>query len=232
MEKPKALVTARYVIGSLILAIGVPYLPLPISQHWDWWEGWTFAILCTLGFVASRWLATRRHPDILIERGRILQQEDAKWWDKILTPIWFICFVLIVVVAGVDKLSGWSPGFSLPVSIISLIIFLAGYIFGSSAMLENKFFSGMNRIQTERGHHVVSTGPYSVVRHPGYAGSIVSYIAIPFLLGSWWACVPLLLFIGAVILRTSLEDNMLQNELEGYRQYAQRVRYRLFPGIW
>jgi len=232
MDKPKGIISARYAIGSFILAILAPYLPLLISRHWDWWEAWALAIISNLVFVISRWMAVKRHPDILIERGHILEQEDAKSWDKLLVPLWFVTFVLVLVVAGFDKLYGWSLPFSLPVVILSLTIFLAGYIFGSYALIENRFFSGMNRIQTDRGHQVVSSGPYRWVRHPGYSGPIIAYLAIPFILESWWACIPALLVSIVGILRTSLEDDMLQNELAGYREYAQHVRYRLIPGVW
>ena len=232
MENRKSVLSTRYAIGSFILAILVPFLPLFIARSWDWWEAWAFGIICSVGFVITRWLAARRHPDILAERGQIMNQADAKGWDKILVPTWLSLFIVIVAVAGVNKLFAWSPGFGILVSILALIIFLAGYIFGSYALIENRFFSGMNRIQTERGHQVVSSGPYAWVRHPGYTGTIISYMVVPFLLGSWWACVPTLVFVVAGILRTYLEDRMLLNELDGYGEYAQRVRYRLIPGVW
>jgi len=232
MEKRKPVISTRYAIGSFILGILEPFLPLFIAWRWDWWEAWGFGIICAVGFVLTRWLAARRHPDILIERGQMMNQADAKAWDKILLPSWLFLIIVIEAVAGLDKLFAWSPGFGIPVSILALIIFLAGYIFGSYALIENRFFSGMNRIQTERGHKVVSSGPYAWVRHPGYSGAIISYLAVPFLLGSWWAGVPTLVFVVAGILRTYLEDRMLLTELDGYSEYAQRVRYRLIPGVW
>ena len=137
-----------------------------------------------------------------------------------------------MLVAGLDDLFDWSPTFSLPLTILSLFIFLAGYDFGAYAWSENRYFPVMARIQTERGHQVVSSGPYAWVRHPGYAGSLLANPAAPILLGSWWAFVPTLLMTVLQIVRTSLEDSMLQNELEGYRDYTRRVRYRLVPGVW
>lgn len=94
------------------------------------------------------------------------------------------------------------------------------------------FFSAMVRIQAERGHAVISQGPYRFVRHPGYAGGIVYQIAVPLVLGSWWAFIPSLLAVACLILRTVLEDHTLHSELDGYQDYAQHVPYRLFPGIW
>jgi len=99
-------------------------------------------------------------------------------------------------------------------------------------MLANRFFSGVVRIQNERGHSVVSDGPYRWVRHPGYAGGFIGDLALPLLLGSAWAFIPAALTAGAVVLRTALEDRTLQAELPGYREYAQRTRFRLLPGVW
>jgi protein-S-isoprenylcysteine O-methyltransferase Ste14 len=139
---------------------------------------------------------------------------------------------LIPLVAGLDALFGWSPPFSLPVKILALLIILAGYTLGSYALIENRFFSGMVRIQTDRGHQVVSSGPYSWMRHPGYAGALLTYLATPFFLDSRWAFLPAMFITIVLVIRTSLEDKVLQDELDGYRDYARQVRYRLLPGVW
>jgi protein-S-isoprenylcysteine O-methyltransferase Ste14 len=86
--------------------------------------------------------------------------------------------------------------------------------------------------QTERGHHVVASGPYGWIRHPGYAGALLTYLATPFFLDSRWALLPAMFITIVLIVRTSLEDKTLQNELEGYRSYAEQVRYRFLPGVW
>jgi protein-S-isoprenylcysteine O-methyltransferase Ste14 len=99
-------------------------------------------------------------------------------------------------------------------------------------MVSNKFFSTIVRIQKERGHTVQTGGPYRFVRHPGYASLLGSYITIPIALGSLWACIPMLLLVINLLIRTILEDRTLQNELDGYKEYARRVRYRLIPRIW
>ena len=114
----------------------------------------------------------------------------------------------------------------------ALVVLLAGYVLGSYALITNRFFSGVVRIQTDRGQHVVSSGPYLWVRHPGYAGALLVYMATPFLLDSLWAILSVLLTMAVLVYRTSLEDKTLHEELEGYREYAARVRYRLLPGIW
>jgi protein-S-isoprenylcysteine O-methyltransferase Ste14 len=139
---------------------------------------------------------------------------------------------LIPLVAGLDALLDWSPTFSLSVKILSLAVILAGYALASYALIENRFFSGMVRIQTDRGHHVVSSGPYRWVRHPGYAGSLLAYLATPLFLDSRWAFLPAVFITIILVIRTDLEDRTLQDELEGYRDYTRGVCYRLLPGVW
>jgi protein-S-isoprenylcysteine O-methyltransferase Ste14 len=99
-------------------------------------------------------------------------------------------------------------------------------------MVSNRFFAPVVRIQRDRGHTVATAGPYRIVRHPGYVGMVVCGIAVPLMLGSLWALILAVVGVGVAVLRTALEDRTLQNELEGYREYASRVRYRLIPGVW
>lgn len=224
--------TPGTILIMLFLIVVVPFLPLLISRQWDWWEAWVYALVSILGFVLSRALAARRHPDLLAERIRSIRYLDAKPWDKYLTPIVGFGGGLIALVAGLDALYGWSPAFSLPVTILALGGFLAGYVLGSYALIENRFFSGTVRIQTERGHRLVSSGPYAWIRHPGYAGAMLTYLATPFFLDSIWALIPAGALAILLVIRTSLEDRTLQEELEGYRAYTSIVRFRLLPGLW
>ena len=210
----------------------VPFLPLLISWRWDWWEAWVYAIISILSFAVSRVLAARRHPDLIAERARFMQHEDAKPWDKILVPWMGFWGILVMLIAGLDALLDWSPSFSLPVKILALVLILGGYALSSYALIENRFFSGMVRIQADRGHQVVSSGPYRWMRHPGYAGALLTYLATPLLLDSRWAFLPAVVITILLVIRTALEDKSLQDELEGYRDYARRVRYRLLPGVW
>jgi protein-S-isoprenylcysteine O-methyltransferase Ste14 len=222
----------RAIVLMLFFIVVIPLLPLLISRRWDWWEAWTYAGISILGFAISRMLAARRHPDILSERAKFLQHKDAKPFDKILSPLVGLGGGIIPIIAGLDELFQWSPGFSPTVKIISLIIILAGYTLASYALIENRFFSGMVRIQTDRGHEVVSGGPYRWVRHPGYAGSLITYPVIPLLLDSEWTFIPAILLIIILVIRTYLEDKTLQKELPGYADYANKVRYRLVPWVW
>ncbi len=224
--------TPRVILMMVIFVVGIPFLPLLISWRWDWREAWAYVIIYILGFIASRALAARRHPDLLAERARYAQQEDAKAWDKYLSPMVGLGGGLIPLVAGLDMRFGWSPEFSPMLKILGLVLILVGYGLGTYALIENRFFSGMVRIQAERGHRVVSSGPYRWMRHPGYAGALLAYLATPLFLDSAWAFVPAALISIIVFVRTSLEDRTLQEELDGYREYANRIHYRLIPGIW
>lgn len=232
MSTQPKVITPRVIIQMLFFIVVSPLLPLIISGHWGWWQAWVYAAVCILGFIASRALAARRNPDLITERAKFLRHEDAKPWDKVLAPLVGLGGGVIPIIAGLDALFGWPPDFGLPLELAALLIFLAGYALGAWALIENRFFSGMVRIQTDRGQHVISSGPYARVRHPGYAGALLSYLAVPFLLDSLWALVPVLLLGLVLVIRTRLEDTALQTELPGYAEYAQRVRYRLLPGVW
>jgi protein-S-isoprenylcysteine O-methyltransferase Ste14 len=216
----------------LFFIVVIPFLPLLISGQWGWWQAWAYALTSILGFIVSRALAAQRNPDLLAERARFLQHEDAKPWDKVLAPLVGLGGGLVPLVAGVEARLIWPPTIGLLVSLVALAVLLAGYILSSYALIENRFFSGMVRLQVDRGQQVVSTGPYRWLRHPGYAGSLLAYFATPLLLDSAWAFVPALLLAVILVVRTRLEDRTLQDELPGYREYATQVHYRLFPGIW
>jgi protein-S-isoprenylcysteine O-methyltransferase Ste14 len=210
-----------------------PFIPLIISGRWDWWQAWGYAVASILAFILSRLLVARKHPDLIAERARFMDAKDTKSWDKILAPLLGMGSVLIVVVAGLDKYYEWSlPSSNLILNLVALAGIILGYGFSSWALIENRFFAGTVRIQTERGHHVVSTGPYRIVRHPGYAGGLFGYLFIPLLLNSLWAWIPTILLAIVLIVRTALEDKTLQAELPGYKDFAGKTKYRLFPGIW
>jgi len=232
MSDHQRVVTPTVVALMLLFVVGVPFLPLLISGHWAWWEAWVYAIIGILSFAVSRALAARRNPDILAERARFLRHENAKSWDKLLAPLVGFGGALIPLVAGLDARFRWSAPFATPAKVVALALLVVGYVWSSYALIENSFFSGMVRLQTERGQQVISSGPYRWMRHPGYAGALLAYWATPILLGALWAYLPTICLTVVLVIRTSLEDQTLQSELEGYREYAQRVRYRLLPGVW
>lgn len=232
MTETQKTFTLRVVIQLAIVVLVAPFIPMIISGQWGWWQAWAYAAASILSFVVSRLIVNRRHPDLIKERARFMDAKDTKPWDKILAPLLGLGSILTLVVAGLDKYYVQTPASSLIWNLIALFGILLGYGFSSWALVENRFFSGTVRIQTERGHHVVSTGPYRIVRHPGYAGGMFGYLFIPLLLDSLWAWIPTILLAVVLIVRTALEDKTLQEELPGYKEFAQKTRYRLLPGVW
>lgn len=216
----------------VIVVLIAPLLPMIISAQWDWWEAWAYALASILSFVVSRLIVKRVHPDLIKERARFMEAKDTKPWDKVLAPLLGIGSILILVVTGLDQFYGWSSAFPAGVKLAARVGIVIGYAFSSWALVANRFFSGTVRIQTERGHHVVSSGPYRLIRHPGYAGGLLGFVLIPVLLDSLWAFLPAGLLAAVMVVRTALEDRTLQAELPGYAEYAQKTRYRLIPGIW
>jgi hypothetical protein len=164
MNNQHKTISPGVVVQVLFFVVVVPCLPLLISWRWDWWEAWVYAIISILSFAISRALAARCHPDLLAERARFMRHENAASWDRLLAPLVGLGGGLIPLVAGLDALFDCSPTFSVPIKIVSLAIILAGYALGTYAFIENRFFSGMVRIQADRGHQVVSTGPYRWIR--------------------------------------------------------------------
>ena len=198
-----------------------------------WTVGWIFVLLYAFMAVGSRYLVAQRHPDLLQERGRAGTAPNAQKWDRVLAPLVSLGgSIALLVVAGLDHRYGWSPEVPIWVVVVAFVAFVAAFAFSVWAMLANRFFSAVVRIQSDRGHTVVSEGPYRIVRHPGYAAAVVVYLAMPVALGALWALVPAALTIILTVVRTALEDRLLQAELPGYAEYARRTRWRLLPGVW
>ena len=225
--------TPGLIIQLFVFLVLVPFLPILLTWNWGWVEGWLYALINIFGFIISRFLANRRHPDLLTERAKMAQHDDAKSWDKVLSRLVGLGGGIIPLVAGLDMRDGWSNfTFSFGWKAVALIVMLLGFALATWALMENRFFSGVVRIQTDRGHHVVDGGPYRWVRHPGYVGGLLAAFATPILLDSLWTFGVVIVYAAVTVLRTSLEDRTLQTELPGYAEFAQRTKHRLLPGVW
>ncbi len=200
------------------------------AGRWDWIWGWA-AVGILAFWVSSTALAViPRHPQVLAER--LGPRKDAKAWDTAIMSLVGVIVLAVYAVAGLDARYGWTVGFPTAAQIWGVIVALLGYGIVIWATAANAYFSPNVRIQKERGHTVVTSGPYRFVRHPGYVGSILAYLGTPILLGSWWAIVLGGITVLLMIVRTALEDKTLQAELPGYKEYSQCVRNRLLPGVW
>lgn len=198
--------------------------------RWDWWNAWAYIGLYLAFLVFNAAVLLGKHKDLVEERSRI--GEGAKGWDKVIGGISAFGGLLILALAGLDERFGWPGTLPFWAQVAALVVMGLTYPLFTWAMISNKYFSTIVRIQKERGHAVQTGGPYRFVRHPGYASLLCSYAVAPFALGSLWACLPAALLVANLFVRTALEDRTLQRELEGYQEYAARVRYRLIPGVW
>ena len=232
-QKAVQTVSPRQWIGLVVVYLSIPLVLLVCGGDFGWWQAWVYSLLIVAAGIGGRIWAERRHAGLLAERQNIEKIQSAKAWDKVLAPLMALSVSFpLVIMAGLDHRFGWSPVFPAWLIILGFILIALGYTFAVWSLAENRFFSGVVRIQTDRGHVVCDSGPYRIVRHPGYAGSVLPLLGIVLALGSVWTLIPAVVAVIIAVIRTALEDKTLQEELPGYRDYARRVGYRLIPGIY
>lgn len=222
----------KWIIQSTFGLVGygaILFLPAG-TLAWVW--GWVMMVSVAVGMFGQVIILALINPSLLIERSKGLRSEGAKRWDVWIAGSAILSWVISWIVAGLDFRHGWSEPMSLVFHLAGVAATAFGWVMFFWAMGTNAFFAEAVRIQEDRGHTVVANGPYRIVRHPGYMGSVISMAATPLLIGSLWAFIPTALGIAGYVLRTALEDKTLRSELDGYEEYAQRTRYRLLPGIW
>ncbi|HLN20942.1 MAG TPA: isoprenylcysteine carboxylmethyltransferase family protein [Bacteroidales bacterium] len=196
----------------------------------DYFQGWIF-LGTNLVTSLMTFAATMNDSDLIKERSTI--GDGAKSWDKMILGLSAISYIAFLAVSGLDSgRFGWSRQFPVFIFISGIILTIAGQFIFLTAKRENRFFSTVVRIQTERGHKVCDTGVYRIVRHPGYCGMLLSLAALPMLTGSVWSIIPAGIGIILLIIRTWLEDETLKKELAGYAEYSLLTKHRLVPGIW
>ena len=211
----------------LVTAIFIAVLFIS-AGNFAWFWGWILSGIMIVSNVVGVILLD---PELLEERTGV--KSGSKRKDILLASIMGRFGPLaIIITAGLDFRFDWSGSFPPVLAVPGIIFYALGVSLPLWAMRENRFFSSVVRIQRERGHHVITTGPYRLVRHPGYLGSVVAMLAVPFALTSYWALIPAVITDMVSIIRTALEDNILKRELEGYSKYAEKVRHRLIPDIW
>jgi protein-S-isoprenylcysteine O-methyltransferase Ste14 len=223
----------RQWLRSTVVYLLIPLVLLLCGGDFGWWQAWVYSVLIVAAGLGGRVCAERRHPGLMAERQDIEKIQNSKAWDKWLAPLMALSLSFpLVIVAGLDHRYDWSPVFPLWLNLLGLVLIALGYAFATWALVENRFFFSTVRIQTDQGHVVCNSGPYRIVRHPGYAGNLPPLLGIVLALGSVWTLVPAAAALLIAVIRTTLEDQTLQEELPGYRDYARRVRYRLIPGIY
>lgn len=216
----------------IIIHLSIPIILLVCGWDLSWWQAWVFFVLIVTAGIGGRIWAEYRHPGILAERFNFKAQ-DVKSWDKVMGPLMALSLSFpLVIVAGLDHHFAWSAHLPIWMNLLGLALITFGYAFATWALIENRFFFSLVRIQKDREHEVCNSGPYRIVRHPGYAGNILALPGIVLALGSVWTLIPVVIAIIISVIRTELEDRTLQEELEGYKEYVQGVQYRLIPGIY
>lgn len=226
--KPMSRSTAiLYAIGSPLFLVALVFLP---AGRIDWIPGWIFIAVLVGAFGFAALLMTRLNPIIFRARSRF--QPGTKTWDLVLLAVLLPAMVAEIPVATLDaSRMRWSE-VPLWVVLIGYVLLIGSIAVTTWAQAVNPYFEPGVRIQEERAQQVISSGPYRVVRHPGYSAAIVMFIAMPLALASWWALLPAALASVLLVVRTGLEDSLLRAELSGYADYARRTGRRLVPGLW
>jgi len=216
------LVLSRYLMAFFVLA-AMFFIPAGTLAYW---EAWLYlAILFIPMFFVGLWLL-KNDPELLERRMRFREKETTQKRVINFSLIWFL---LAFVLPGFDYRFGWS---NVPVWVVlaAALLVLLGYFMVFWVFRENSYASRV--IEVAQGQKVIDTGPYALVRHPMYAGSIILYVFSPLALGSWWAMIPALPIIPVLIVRLLNEEEILLRDLPGYAAYRQKVRFRLLPGVW
>jgi protein-S-isoprenylcysteine O-methyltransferase Ste14 len=206
-------------------------LALVAGGRLDWARGWIYVILFAAVSVAGTLIVERANPGLLEARAKGFRK-DTKRFDRVFYAVFLPLAVVYPMLGGLDAARfGWAP---LPwwTVLPGVLLFVAGSALSTWTLIVNRHAESTVRIQNDRGHVVVSDGPYRVVRHPMYTGTVIGLPAAALVLGSGWALVPMALIVVAFIVRTAFEDRALRRELPGYEAYAGATRYRLVPGLW
>ena len=193
-----------------------------------WLEAWFYLIIWGLFIFTVIYYLDKKNPELLKKRLETPQPKEK--WDKIIIPVLFILMIPLFIMPGLDAIRFQWSYIPLFFKIAGFIGTLVASIIYLLVLRENTYLS--KGIEVQDGHKVITSGPYKYVRHPMYTGIIIFLISHCLALGSLYTLIPAGLFIITFILRTFFEDNMLKNDLEGYKEYMERTRYRLIPYIW
>lgn len=197
-----------------------------------WPEAWAYLGLWLASAIVSGSLLVQKNPDILKERMRSPMQSQQKRWDRPFLVAIFGGWAALQIVAGLDAVRYRWSHMPLWLEVAGALAMVLGIYVFHIVMLENSYASPVVKVDAERGHRVVSSGPYAWVRHPMYAGAILYFLGTALMLGSWYAFAIGIVLIVIIALRAVWEEETLRAELPGYADYAGRVKYRLVPGVW
>lgn len=234
MEKENTkMAVGRFIFSSLITILIFPVVILFLSGNWLWLEGWIFSFWFDVMVLSNMIYLYLHDPALLAERSKAPGSDNQKKWDKyLLTGAYLMALVWFIIMPLDAKRFGWSPYFPVWLEVLGGVALLPSLYLIYRATVENTFLSTLVRIQTERKQQVISTGVYGFVRHPLYLGCLLMLLGAPLLLGSIYGLIIGLIALIVLVGRIIGEEKMLVNELEGYEDYKQKVKYRLVPLVW
>jgi protein-S-isoprenylcysteine O-methyltransferase Ste14 len=221
-----------FIFSAVLTAVLFPTLMLSLAADWNWLEGWLFALWIDTMILSSIIRQYVKDPDLLNERLKPPGSGNQLKPDTIIQSLLYLLGIGWLVILPLDERLSWSPSFPIWLKVIGGILLLPSLYFLVKSSIDNTYLSTGVRIQAERKHRVVDTGTYSFVRHPFYLGFTLMFLGGSLLLGSLVGLIIAVVVTGILVIRIIEEEKFLVNELEGYREYKKKVRYRLIPFIW
>ena len=222
---------AKLLLQNTIVVVAMGALLFAMAGSLDWPAAWVMLIVSAiLGPACGLWLA-KTDPALLAERLRPTFQANQPAADKIFMLIFFLALLLWLVAIGLDRRANASD-VPLLMQVLGLAMYLLSIAFIMWVFRENSFAAPVVKVQAARHQRVISSGPYAFVRHPMYSGIMLYFLGIPLLLGSWWGVAIAPVFAILFAIRARIEERALVEGLPDYADYAERVRYRLVPGLW
>ena len=220
---------SRTLTGILGLAV-FTILWFGVAGRVTWWQGWAFLFTFIIYVGILMWRLSKMDPDLVRERN--LPADKAEAWDRVVMGIYTAILVVLLIVSALDGGRYVWSAIPLGIQMIGWILLIVAGAIVWHVMMTNAYLSSWARIQDDRGQVVIQEGMYQRIRHPMYLGIMISFLGIPLILNSWWAMIPSIVIVGLFVYRTYREDQMLIDSLVGYAEYAEKVKYRLIPGIW
>jgi len=224
---------ARRVVQNILVLVSLGVLFFIIAGTISVWGFWLYVATVLVYQIISLLIIVPRHPEYVeLANVRKAEHTDVKKWDRTVVMVIMGATYLMYVLAALDVGRLHLSELPIPLTVVGIVAYVVGSALNQWAMLHNPHFERAVRIQTDRNHAVMTSGPYRYVRHPGYLGSVISFVSLPLIVGSGIALVGSVLCMAGMVVRTYLEDKTLRQELDGYAAYAQTVRYRLLPYVW
>ncbi|MCP1843266.1 protein-S-isoprenylcysteine O-methyltransferase Ste14 [Bradyrhizobium sp. USDA 4524] len=222
---------AKLLLQNTFFVIAMAVLLFAFAGTLHWPGAWAYLIAsAVIGPACGLWLA-KVDPGLLAERMRLTAREGQPTEDKRFMLVFLVVAVLWFVAMGLERRFG-DVNDGVPLIVLGLVLYLVSTVAILWVFRTNSFAAPVVKVQTERDHHVISTGPYALVRHPMYTSVMLFFIGVPLTLGSWWGLAFVPVFFVMFAIRTGIEERALVTGLSGYADYAARVRYRLVPGLW